>query len=377
MRFLHTADLHLGKVMNEVSLLHDQEFVLDQIIDISIREKADVVLIAGDVYQRTSPQAEAMAAFDSFVSRLVEAGKKVFVISGNHDSALRISYFSSLIKHAGVYVTEAFEGTMQHVTLHDTDGDLNVWMLPFVRPAQVRRLLPTEKIVSFQDAVGAVLNNTEIDFSKRNILLCHQFIASSELCDSDECFVGGLDGVDATLFDGFDYVALGHIHKAQRVGRDTVRYAGSPLKYSVSEAQHKKSVVIADVYEKGEVQVKLVSLAARHDVRKVEGMLDDLMRLPPSDDYVWVTIHDELPPPDAQVTLSVNFPYMMKFGVDNSKTKYDLDVLATEQMESKSVIELFSDFYRLQNNDQLPSDAHIKEMNKVIKELEEQPNEAR
>ncbi len=377
MRFLHTADLHLGKQMSELSLLSDQEAVLGQIVDIACAEKADCVLISGDVYQRTSPQAEAMALFDAFVSRLAEAGKKVFVISGNHDSALRISYFSSLIRHAGVYVSKAFDGVLQHITLHDMDGDLTVWMLPFLRPAQVKRLLPTEKITTCQEAVAAVLKNTKIDFSKRNVLLCHQFIAGSELCGSDEFFVGGLDAVDVSLFDGFDYVALGHIHQAQRVGRDAVRYAGSPLKYSVSEAQHQKSVVIADLYEKGEVRLRTVPLGFIHDVRKVDGMLDELMRLPPSDDYVWVTIHDETPPPDARVTLSVSFPNMMKFGVENSKTKYDLDVKATADMESKTVAELFCDFYRLQNNDLLPDEAHMKELNKVIKELEEQPYEAR
>jgi exonuclease SbcD len=173
MRFLHIADLHLGKQMNDLLLLDDQEAVLDQIIHIANDEKVDAVLIAGDVYQRTTPQAEAMALFDRFVSRLVDDGRKIFVISGNHDSALRISYFSSLVKNAGVYVTETFNGELQHVTLHDTDGDLNVWMMPFLRPAHVKRALPDEKITSYQDAVAAVIRHADIDFSKRNLLICH------------------------------------------------------------------------------------------------------------------------------------------------------------------------------------------------------------
>ncbi len=377
MRFLHIADLHLGKQMNDLNLLKDQEYVLQQVIHIAGEENVDAVLIAGDVYQRSSPQAEAMALFDSFVSQLAEQGKKVFIISGNHDSALRISYFSSLVKNSGVYVTEAFHGEMQHVTLQDTDGDITVWMLPFLRPAQVKRALPDEKISSYQDAIRAVLRNADIDYSGRNLLMCHQFISGCEVCDSEELTIGTLDHIDGAAFDGFDYVALGHIHGPQKVLRDTLRYAGSPLKYSFSEARHKKSVCIVDMQEKGEVQVRTIPLYPLHDVRLIEGKLDELMQMSYSEDYVWVTINDELPPPDAKVTLSVNFPNMMKFSVVNSKTKYDLDIRATEAMENKTVAELFSDFYRLQNNDQQPSDLHMQVLNKVIRELEEKPDETR
>lgn len=377
MRFLHIADLHLGKQMNDLSLLEDQEYVLGQIVRIADDEKVDAVLIAGDVYQRTSPQAEAMALFDRFVSQLADAGRKVFVISGNHDSALRISYFSSLVRDAGVYVTEAFTGDMQHVTLRDTDGEVTVWMLPFLRPAQVKRALPEEKIASYQDAVQAVLRHANVDFTRRNVLMCHQFIVGCEICDSEELSVGTLDHIDGAIFDGFDYVALGHIHGPQRVLRDTLRYAGSPLKYSFSEAGHKKSVTIVDMQEKGEVHLHTVPLYPLHDVRLIEGTIDEILRMPYSEDYVWITIHDELPPPDAKVTLSVNFPNMMKFSVVNSRTKYDLDVKAAESLESKSIAELFSDFYRLQNNDQAPGDMHMQVLDKVIRELEETPHEAR
>ncbi len=376
MKFLHLADLHLGKQFNDVSLLEDQEVILQQIVDIAESEAVDGVLIAGDVYQRSTPQAEAMALFDRFISRLAADGRKVFIISGNHDSALRISYFGSLIRQAGVYVTQAFDGQLQHVELQDADGPLVVWMMPFLRPAQVKRHLPEEKIASYQDAIAAILRNTVVDASKRNVLLCHQFIAGSEISDSEEHSVGGLDQIDASLFDAFDYVALGHIHKPQRVLRETVRYAGSPLKYSFSEASHKKSVPVVELMEKGAVQVKKLPLYPRRDVRLVEGTLDEIVRMPYSEDYVWVTIHDELPPPDARVTASVTFPNMMKFSIVNSRTKCDVDVLATERMENKTVAELFCDFYRLQNNDQLPGEEHMKVLNKIIKEMEEKPYEA-
>ena len=377
MKFLHLADLHLGKQMNDIPMLADQEAILEQILSIAAEEKADAVLIAGDVYQRFAPQAEAMTLFDSFLSRLTERGVKVFVISGNHDSAQRISYFSSLVRGAGVYVTEAFDGRLQRVTLRDGDGDINVWMLPFLRPAQVKRALPEEKIATYQDAVAAVIRRAQIDPKERNVLICHQFITGSELCDSEEHAVGGLDNVDASVFDDFDYVALGHIHKPQRVGRDTLRYAGSPLKYSFSETKHKKSVAVVDMQKKGYVQVRTVPLYPLRDVREITGLMDEVMRMPYSEDYVWITIRDELPPPDARVTLSVNFPNMLKFSVQNSRTKYDVDVLAQKSMENKSVTELFSDFYSLQNNGQTPGEKHLQVLDRVIRELEETPDEAR
>ncbi|MBR0367617.1 MAG: exonuclease SbcCD subunit D [Clostridia bacterium] len=368
MRFLHIADLHLGRQMNDLSLLADQAHILRQIEGIAAAEHVDAVLIAGDVYQRSSPQAEAMALFDAFVSALVKMGKRVFVISGNHDSALRISYFSTLIRSSGVYVSEAFDGKLQSVALEE---DIVIWMLPFLRPSQVKRALPEAKISTYQDAVEAVLHRADVDPKKINILLCHQFITGCETSDSEERAVGGLDDIAASAFDAFDYVALGHIHKPQRVLRDTLRYAGSPLKYSFSEAHHKKSVAVADVREKGDIAVRTVPLQPLHDVRLIDGMLDELTAMPYTEDYLWVTVHDELPPPDARVTLSVNFPNMLKYSVVNARTKYDVDVLAAQRMEHKTVPELFSDFYRLQNNDQAPGEAHMKVLQRVLQELEE------
>lgn len=376
MKFIHIADLHLGKQLGDLSLLADQEAVLQQISDIADAEDADAVLIAGDVYQRATPQAEAMALFDQFVSRLAGAGRKVLLISGNHDSALRIAYFSQLIRKAGVYASETFDGALQKVTLTDRDGEIDLWLMPFLRPANVKKCLPEEKIGSYQDAIAAVIRHTEIDPRRRNVLLCHQFVAGSEICESEEHAVGGLDAVDGKLFDAFDYVAMGHIHGPQKLLRDTMRYAGSPLKYSFSETNHHKSVTVVDMQEKGCVTVRTVPLYPLHDVRLLEGTLAELTALPYSEDYLWITIHDELPPPDARVTLSVNFPNMLKFSVVNSRTKYDIDVQAVASMENKTVLELFSDFYRLQNNDQPPSDKHMQVLEKVVQELEEKPHEA-
>lgn len=377
MKFVHTADLHLGKTLNDVSFLEDQVYALQQIAAIAREEKADAVLIAGDVYQKASPPSEAMAVFDRFITELAENGIRVFLISGNHDSSQRISYFSALIRESGVHVSERFEGALQQFVVKDAYGEVVVHLLPFLKPSQVRRWLPGEKITTYQDAVEAVLRHSPIDEKKRNVLLCHQFITGSETSDSEEKAVGGLDNIDASVFQAFDYVALGHIHKPQRMTRDTLRYAGSPLKYSFSEANHRKSAAVVSLYEKGDISVKTVPILPLHDLRLVDGFFADLMRMPYSEDYVWVTVHDELVPPDARLSLTTVFPNLMKFTVSNSRTKIDIDVLAKDSMEDKSVMELFSDFYRLQNNDQLPTEAHMKVLEKALKELEDQRNETR
>ena len=370
MRILHTADLHIGKVFEKVSMLEDQKYILKQISDIAIRENVDAVLIAGDVYQRSAPQAEAMEVFDGFVTALTDAGKKVFMLSGNHDSAQRISYFSSLIKGAGVYAAQEFDGHLQTVTLSDKYGSVNIHMLPFVKPVIVKHLLPEAEIDSCTDAVRAVLDASPINESERNILICHQFAAGAVPSDSEESSVGGLDIVDASVFDAFDYVAMGHIHKPQKMGRDTLRYAGSPLKYSFSEAAFEKSVVIADVGKKGSIKLKTVPLKPLRDVRILEGMLDELMALPYSEDLVWATVHDEDVMQDASLTLRTVFPNLCRFTVSNSKTKDDLTVLSKEEMEGKSITELFTDFYQQQNNNRLPSDKLIALLTRILDDME-------
>ena len=372
MRFLNIADLHIGKQLNDVSFLEDQRYILEQIIQMAERERVDAVLIAGDVYQKSSPQAEAMTLFNDFLTRLVGAGMKVFVISGNHDSDQRIAYFSALIRGAGVYVSERFEGTLQKASFDDEYGRINICLMPFLKPAHVRRFFPGEKITGYQDAVRLVLENSPVNTGERNILLCHQFITGAERSDSEDVTVGGLDNIDASLFDDFDYVALGHIHKPQRILRDTLRYAGSPLKYSFSEVDHKKSAALVDVQEKGDVHVKLLPLYPLRDMRKVEGLIAEILDMPYSEDYVAVTVHDEIVPPDAKLEITASvFPNMMKFTVENSKTKYSSDVLANDRVERKSVAELFCDFYRMQHNDVLPTEEQLKIFENVCRELEE------
>lgn len=377
MKLIHTADLHLGKRMNDISLLQDQIKVLGEILSIAKEEQADALLIAGDVYQQAAPSAEAMTAFNEFLTRLSEAGIQAFIISGNHDSDQRISYFSGLIRRAGIYVSERFDGQLQPVRVTDAYGDVVIHLLPFIRPIQVRRCYPDEAVESYEDAMRLVLQHSELDPQERNVLLCHQFITGASPAGSEEepLAVGGLDNISASLLDGFDYVALGHIHGAQRVGRDTVRYAGSPLKYSFSEAHQTKSVTVIELGPKGQLAVRQRPLHQPHEVREIEGYMADLMNGPYTEDYVRVTVHDELVPPDARITLSAVYPNMMKFAVQNAGTQTEIDVQPQGGAEDKSVAELFADFYRLQNGAE-PDSRYQKVLSDILKELEDMSDEA-
>lgn len=350
MRFIHIGDLHLGKIFNDVNLLEDQIDILNQIIKISNDKKADCVLIAGDVYDKSNPSAIAINAFNKFVTELINNKKKVFVISGNHDSNERLSYLSDLVKELGLFVSTSFDSKTQVVTLNDKYGEINIQLLPFIRPSNVRKYYDNEKIETYQDALKIVINNSCIDTSKRNILLSHQFITGSVTCESEEFAVGGLDNIDASVFACFDYVAMGHIHRPQSVIRDSLRYSGSIYKYSFSEVNHKKSVCFFEIKEKGSFEYELIPLEFKRDVREIEGKLEDLMKLDYCEDYLKVILTDEIVDPDARLNLSMVFPNMLKFSVRNSKTSDEEISIEEESLEDKSVIELFKDFYAIQNN---------------------------
>ena len=376
MRFLHTADIHLGKRLNDISLLEDQKYILEQIVNISREKQVDAVLISGDVYQRAAPDSSAMAVFNDFLSSLVDCGKKVFVISGNHDSDKRISYFSSLIRPSGVYVSEKFEGVLQKITLEDSYGEIDIHLFPFVKSINVRRFFPEEEIITYQQMTECIFRHSHVDISRRNILLAHQYIIGAELSDSEELAVGGLDSIDHTLFADFDYVALGHIHKPQRAGSQTVRYAGSPLKYSFSEMKGKKSVVVFEIKEKGEISLETAELSPMREMREVRGALKDILDMPYSEDYVRVVVTDEFVPPDAKISCAAVFPNMMRFVVSNSKTECEEDVFVEDGIENKSVAELFCDFFRFQTEGAEPSEEHISLLNEILEEMEVRAREA-
>ncbi len=371
MNFLHLADLHLGKRLHEYPLLEEQKDILRQAEETAKAHACEAVLIAGDVYDKPNPSEAAMAAFDAFLTSLHREGIQVYMISGNHDGAGKISYLSGLLDNSGIHAPEPFSGTLQRATA--PEEPVQIWLLPFLRPLDVRRCYPEETIVTYEDAVRTVLGHSPIDPDKLNILLCHQFITGGETCDSEEFAVGGLDNIGAGVFDAFDYVALGHLHQAQSCGRKTVRYAGSPLKYSLSEEHQRKSftIVHADPGTKA-ITYTLTDVQLPHDVRTLKGRFTELMEQERTEDYIHVILTDENVPPDARIMLRGNFPRMLKFSVENSKTKYEINVQAQETFENQSPLELLADFFAFQNNGVAPSEAQLALAERIFTELEEE-----
>ncbi len=394
MKFLHISDLHIGKRINEFSMLEDQKYILDKIITIAEREQAEGVLLAGDIYDKTVPSAEAVQVFDRFLTGLAKRKIKVFAVSGNHDSPERIAFGAELMKGKGVYLSPVYDGRVAKVALEDTYGKLYVHLLPFVKPATVRHGLEAQQTLqqersngaepslqrersngtepsvppeggsaaepsklpeSYNEAVRAVVERMEVDADQRNILVAHQFVTGASRCESEETAVGGLDNVDADLFDAFDYVALGHIHSPQHVGRDTLRYCGTPLKYSFSEAEQEKSVTVVELREKGEVELRQIPLTPLRDMRRIRGTYMEVMdrnfyQGTNREDYVQITLTDEEDVPDGLQRLRKVYPNLMRLVYDNARTRQSREVGAAEELERKSELELFSDFYVLQNN---------------------------
>lgn len=369
MKFLHLSDLHIGRKLNEYSLLEDQKNILDQAAEAAENQNCDGILIAGDIYDKPSPSAEAMDLFDSFISRIAELKKKVWIISGNHDSAGRISYYSEIIRHSGIYVPDRFSGTLQSF---DAGENITIHLLPFLKPGMARSFYPDTNIKTYEDAVKTVIENSDIDKNRINIIVSHQFITGGVTCDSEDFAVGGLDSVSASVFDDFDYAALGHLHKAQRCGRETIRYAGSPLKYSISEEEHKKSFTIADIRDKNNIEITQIPVSLPHDVRTAKGTLDELMDMEYTEDYIKAVVTDEIVPPDARITLRSVFPNMLRFCVENSKTQFEYDVKSDFKSDSMTAAELFREFYAFQNNGVYPSPAQTELVTKIFDRLEDE-----
>ena len=359
MKFLHISDLHIGKRLNEFSLIEDQIYILNQILEIAKEQQADGIFIAGDIYDKPIPSAEAVKVFDLFLTRLADHKIKVFAISGNHDSPERIAFGAQLMSRRDVYVSPVYDGTAAKISLTDAYGELYVYLLPFLKPAVVRHVLANEKEQnlpeSYHDAVKTAIGRMDIDQNQRNILLAHQFVTGAGRCDSETISVGGIDQVDAEAFDAFDYVALGHIHSPQFVKRETVRYCGTPLKYSFSEAAQEKSVVVVECKEKGQVMLHTVPLTPLRDMRKIRGTYQEVTARTfyqgtNMHDYVQITLTDEEDVLDGLQKLRIIYPNLMQLIYDNSRTRQNRLVEMTENAQRKSELELFEEFYELQNN---------------------------
>lgn len=355
MKIMHLSDLHIGKKVNEYSMLQDQIYILKEILRIIDNEKVETVIIAGDVYDRSLPPNEALELFDEFLYQLSSRNVNVFVISGNHDSPERISYGGRMMTENKIFLSPVYDGNVKPITLNDDYGEVNFYLLPFVRPADIRRYFPDENIENYTDAVKVAIDNMNVDFSERNILVTHQFVTGAELSESEDIIVGGTDNVSGEIFDGFDYVALGHIHREQTVGKDNIRYCGTPLKYSFSEAKNIKSVTILDFNDKGNIEYSKIPLTPFRDMREIRGTYYELTlkssyESTNTEDYLHITLTDEEDIPDAIGKLRSIYPNIMKLDYDNLRTRGSGTVDAIENIESKSPFELFAELFKQQNN---------------------------
>ena len=373
MKLVHLADLHLGKKVNEFSMIDDQEYILKEIINIIDDEKTDGVLVAGDVFDRPIPSEEAIKLWDDFLNAMAKRNIQVFAISGNHDSAVRFAEHTSLMDSTGIHLSPEYNGKTNKYQIEKQGVKVNIYLLPFIKPIHVRHYFPDEDINNYTDACRVAIENMQVNKEELNILIAHQFVTGATRCDSEEISVGGLDNVDVTVFEDFDYVALGHIHGKQTIGRETIRYSGTPLKYSFSEKNHVKSVTVIEIDSKKDISVREVNLTPRRDMAEIRGKCSDLMQgisneNVDANDYLQVVLTDENDVPNAMSDLRRVYPNIMKLSYDNTRTREDRSLELNRDVEKKSPIDLFKEFYENQNNQSL-TDEQREFMEELIEEI--------
>jgi exonuclease SbcD len=377
MRFFHLSDLHLGKKVNGFSMIEEQKDILDKIIEFAKEYKPDSVLIAGDVYDKSFPVVDAIDILDKFIVSLNQLNISVFIISGNHDDARRLSFGSELLENSKVYIVRSYNGEVTPITVSDKQGNIKIWMLPYLKPAIVRPYFPEKTISTYTEAVEAVLSEIEINTNERNILIAHQFITGAVTSESEELSVGGSENVDVHLFDNFDYVALGHIHRPQKISRDTVRYSGTPLKYSFSEVKDKKSVTLVEMGEKRDIKISEIPLIPLREMREIRGEYNEIMKRENYigtnlDDYIHIILTDEQDEPDAITKLRTVYPNIMALDYDNKRTNSDGLFSYTVSTENKTPSELFGKLFEQQNGQKMTAEQlnYVEEMLKKIAEEE-------
>lgn len=362
---MHLADLHLGKRVNGFSMMEDQEYILNRILEIMEEEQPDGLLIAGDVYDKTIPPAEAVRLMDDFLTAVAAKHVPVFLISGNHDSAERVAFGHQLMQGSGIWISPVYDGTIRHHTLEDRWGEVNIYLIPFLRPSVVRSFFPDIEIEDYTDALRTIIEDLQVDTSRRNVVLAHQFVTAAgalpETCDSEQLSVGGLDRVDGSVFSPFDYTALGHLHGPQRVGSETVRYAGSPLKYSFSELHQKKSVTVAELRAKGETEIRQIPLQPRREMTELRGTFEEILeearkKGEPQTDYYHMILTDETDVVDALSRLREYYPNIMLLDYDNRRTRSQKEVEQLDRVEERTPGELFAALYEQQNGQEMDSD---------------------
>lgn len=362
---MHLADLHLGKRVNGFSMMEDQEYILNRILEIMEEEQPDGLLIAGDVYDKTIPPAEAVRLMDDFLTAVAAKHVPVFLISGNHDSAERVAFGHQLMQGSGIWISPVYDGTIRHHTLEDRWGEMNIYLIPFLRPSVVRSFFPDVEIEDYTDALRTIIEDLRVDTSRRNVVLAHQFVTAAgalpETCDSEQLSVGGLDRVDGSVFSPFDYTALGHLHGPQRVGSETIRYAGSPLKYSFSELHQKKSVTVAELREKGVTEIRQIPLQPRREMIELRGTFEEILaearqKGEPQTDYYHMILTDETDVVDALSRLREYYPNIMLLDYDNRRTRSQKKVEQLDRVEERTPGELFAALYEQQNGQEMDSD---------------------
>lgn len=362
---MHLADLHLGKRVNGFSMMEDQEYILNRILEIMEEEQPDGLLIAGDVYDKTIPPAEAVRRMDDFLTAVAEKHVPVFLISGNHDSAERVAFGHQLMQGSGIWISPVYDGTIRHHTLGDRWGEVNIYLIPFLRPSVVRSFFPDVEIEDYTDALRTIIEDLQVDTSRRNVVLAHQFVTAAgalpETCDSEQLSVGGLDRVDGSVFSPFDYTALGHLHGPQRVGSETIRYAGSPLKYSFSELHQKKSVTVVELRAKGETEIRQIPLQPRREMIELRGTFEKILeearkKGEPQTDYYHMILTDETDVVDALSRLREYYPNIMLLDYDNRRTRSQKEVEQLDRVEERTPGELFAALYEQQNGQEMDSD---------------------
>ena len=369
MKIIHLSDLHIGKKLREMPLVEDQRHILGKILDITSQEQPDCVIIAGDIYDRSAPPAEAVAMFDDFLTSLAELGKPVMLISGNHDSPERIAFGGRIMEKRGVYFSPVYSGKVAPITLTDQYGPVDFWLLPFIRPATVRPFFEDMQIQTYNDAVSAAVGAMELDKSRRNVIAAHQFVTGAYCCDSEEISVGGTENVDAAIFADFDYTALGHIHNPQNIGENSaIRYCGTPLKYSFSEANRDKSVTVVELCQKGQLEIRQVPLEPLHEVRELRGSFQEIWQEPYSEDLLHIVLTDEEETPDALGKLRVRFPALLHLEFDNKRTRALGTVADGAQISSRAPSVLFAEFYSLRNGQEL-TEEQSQFVESLIKEI--------
>lgn len=362
---MHLADLHLGKRVNGFSMMEDQEYILNRILEIMEEEQPDGLLIAGDVYDKTIPPAEAVRRMDDFLTAVAAKHVPVFLISGNHDSAERVAFGHQLMQGSGIWISPVYDGTIRHHTLEDRWGEVNIYLIPFLRSSVVRSFFPDVEIEDYTDALRTIIEDLQVDTSRRNVVLAHQFVTAAgalpETCDSEQLSVGGLDRVDGSVFSPFDYTALGHLHGPQRVGSETIRYAGSPLKYSFSELHQKKSVTVAELRAKGETEIRQIPLQPRREMTELRGTFEEILeearkKGEPQTDYYHMILTDETDVVDALSRLREYYPNIMLLDYDNRRTRSQKEVEQLNRVEERTPGELFAALYEQQNGQEMDSD---------------------